>query len=187
MKELPDQRLIELAQGGNKQAFGYLVQRYMQRAYYVALSLVGSHDDALDLSQDAFVRSYKAIQRFKLGKNFFTWFYKILRNLCFNHLRNKKHRAMRFSDLAEYELLQLRDPDAIPPDKVLEKKEIKKHLWQAIQQLSEQDREIILLREFHELSYQEIAEALDCPSGTVMSRLYYSRKRLAQLMQKDMS
>ena len=106
--EYDDQTLILLSQEGNKQAFGILVKRYMQRSYYVALGLVSSHEDALDLSQEAFVRAYRAIKRFEPGRQFFTWFYQILRNLCFNFIRDRKKNVYRFSDIPENEVIEFK-------------------------------------------------------------------------------
>ncbi len=183
IEDCDDQTIILLSQEGNKQAFGVLVKRYMQRAYYVALGLVGSHDDALDLSQDAFVRAYRAIKRFEPGKQFFTWFYQILRNLCFNHLRDRKKHVYRFSDIPENEVLQFQADESVQPDRILEKKEMAAELWRAIESLKEQEKETILLREFQGYSYQEIADLLDIPIGTVMSRLYHARKHLVKDLQ----
>jgi RNA polymerase sigma-70 factor (ECF subfamily) len=180
IEELDDQRLISLTQKGNKQAFGVLVKRYMRRAYYVALGFVGSHEDALDLSQDAFVRAYRSIKRFELGKQFFTWYYQILRNLCFNLLRKRKKAIYSFSEIPETEFLRIQDDSEGRPDQNYERKELYASVWKAVQNLGELEREIIILREFQELSYQEIAEILKCPVGTVMSRLYYARKKLAR-------
>ena len=179
LDELDDQRLILLTQDGNKQAFGVLVKRYMRRAYYVALGFVGSHDDALDLSQDAFVRAYRSIKRFEAGRQFFTWYYQILRNLCFNLLRKKKKAAHTFSEIPETTILHIRDDSQGRPDINYERQELHSRVWKAVMNLGELEKEIIVLREFQELSYQEIADILKCPIGTVMSRLYYARKKLA--------
>jgi RNA polymerase sigma-70 factor (ECF subfamily) len=184
LKDADDQHLIKLSQKGSKEAFGVLVERYMRRAYYVALGFVGSHEDALDLSQEAFVRSYRAIRRFELGRKFFTWYYQILRNLCFNFLRGRRKAAYSFSELPEHEVLQFRDERSEAPDQMVEKKELLRLLWQAIQALSESDREIVLLRDIQGLSYQEISDTLECPIGTVMSRLYYARQKLAAQMKE---
>ena len=186
LKEYDDQDLIILAQDGNKQAFGVLVERYMKRAYFVALGFVGTEEDALDLSQDAFVRAYRAIKRFERGRRFFTWFYHILRNLCFNFIRDRKKRAYPFSQVSDHVILQLCGEESGCPDNILVKKEQSAHLWNAIQKLTEIEKEVIILREFQELSYQEISQILNCPIGTVMSRLYNARKHLAELMRGEL-
>ena len=87
-----EQAVLERCRGGDVQAFGWLVRRYMKRAYFTALGLVGNHEDALDLSQEAFVRAYRAFGRFEVRQRFYTWYYKILRNLCLNHLRDRSTR-----------------------------------------------------------------------------------------------
>jgi RNA polymerase sigma-70 factor (ECF subfamily) len=186
LEEYDDQTLILLSQQGNKQAFGVLVKRYMQRSYYVALGLVSSHEDALDLSQEAFVRAYRAIKRFEPGRQFFTWFYQILRNLCFNFIRDRKKQVYRFSDISENEVIHFRASEKMQPDKILEKKEVANKIWMAIKALSENEREAIILREFQGYRYEEMAEILDIPIGTVMSRLYHARKRLAKLLQDEL-
>ena len=178
--DLDDQQLISLTQEGNKQAFGVLVKRYMRRAYYVALGFVGSHEDALDLSQDAFVRSYRSINRFEAGKQFFTWYYQILRNLCFNFLRRRKRSVLSFSEVPETEILRISGDSQSRPDQSYERKELHERIWKSVQNLGELEKEIIILREFQEFSYHEISEILKCPIGTVMSRLYNARKKLAQ-------
>ena len=180
-----DRTLILSSQKGDKQAFGLIVKRYMQRAYFVALGFVGVHEDALDLSQEAFVRSYKAIKRFDPEKKFFTWFYQILRNLCFNFLRDQKKNVYTFSEISSRELLDLRDEEGNHPDEILEKRELAESIWRVIQALPGNEKEIILLREFQEMSYQEIADLLEIPIGTVMSRLYSARKKLAHQINKE--
>lgn len=172
-----EQNLILQAQAGDNQAYGVLVQKYMKRAYFIALGLVGTHDSALDLSQEAFVKAFRALKKLDSNRNFFTWFYQILRNLCFNFLRDSSRHAVPFSEVGEYALSQLDDgePDAAAN---LEQNELKEIMWQAINQLKPNEREIIILKDFQEMSYNEIAEFLNCPTGTVMSRLYNARKAL---------
>ncbi|MBN2029409.1 sigma-70 family RNA polymerase sigma factor [bacterium] len=174
-----DRALILSSQKGDKQAFGLIVKRYMQRAYFVALGFVGVHEDAMDLSQEAFVRSFKAIKRFDPEKKFFTWFYQILRNCCYNFLRDQKKNVYAFSEISGRQLLELRDEESNHPDSLFEKRELAECIWRTIQELPENEKEIILLREFQEMSYREIADLLEIPMGTVMSRLYTARKKMA--------
>jgi RNA polymerase sigma-70 factor (ECF subfamily) len=172
-----DRSIIIRCKSGEIQAYNILVKRYMQRAYFTALGLVGNHESALDLSQDAFVRAYKAIHKIDEDRQFFTYYYRILRNLCLNFIRDKKRHARSFSELSEGQVLNITatEPD---PETVLERKEIREKVWDAIQNLSPDHREIIVLKEFKEYTYEEIAELLDIPVGTVMSRLYHARKSL---------
>ena len=171
-------------QNGDRQAFGYLVKKYMQRAYYIALGFIGSHESANDLSQEAFLRAYRAIKRFDPDKRFFTWYYQILRNLCFNFNRDKARHARPFSEIEENQIARI--PDAIDTEKVVERNETRKLVWEALNELKPKDREIIVLKDFQDLSYKEIAEMLSVPIGTVMSRLYYARAALKAKLERKL-
>lgn len=177
--------LISRCQAGEVQAFGVLVKKHQQRAYYTALGLTGSHEEALDISQEAFVRAYRAIAKFQASRGgFFTWYYQILRNLCFNFLRDRARRARPFSavETAENSLHTIVD-ESSNPAVIAERNELKDAVWQAINALKDDEREIILLRDFQEMSYKEIAAALDCPIGTVMSRLFNARRQLREKLE----
>jgi len=146
----------------------------MKRAYYSALAIVGNHDDAMELSQQAFLRAYNNFSKFDPERKFFTWYYKILRNLCLNFIRDNKNKHY-FIEGIEY-----KDESDIQSE--LERNEaIEKVKW-ALNQLEHSDREIIMLKEFENYSYKEIAEMLDIPLGSVMSKLFYARKKLANKM-----
>ena len=169
---------------GDKKAFEYLVHKYMRQAYFIALGLVGQHDDALDLSQEAFVRIHRHRKKFDPNRRFFPWFYQILKNLCFTWLKEQK--ANRLTALE-----QLRDQDdeertgsLFDPDLIAERDEMKDAVWKAISALKSREREIIILRHFQGLSYREISEVLSCNQGTVMSRLFYARKALKKELEK---
>ncbi|MDZ7316418.1 MAG: sigma-70 family RNA polymerase sigma factor [candidate division KSB1 bacterium] len=178
-----DDEAVRLCRKGYRQAYGFLVKSYMQRAYFCALGLVGSHEDALDLSQEAFVRAYRAIDRFELGRSFFGWYYKILRNLCLNYLRDKKLHARSFSEIGEVELNHLQD-ERQSVDTAVEQTELREKVWTALHQLKPADREIILLKDFQDYSYKEIADLLDIPIGTVMSRLFNARRNLKSKLER---
>ncbi|MCA9741686.1 sigma-70 family RNA polymerase sigma factor [candidate division KSB1 bacterium] len=172
-----ESEIILQCQQGNRHAFGILVERYKKPAFFTALGFVGDHDTALDLSQEAFVKAYRAIKSFENGKRFFTWYYRILRNLCFNHLRDSAHRPRPFSEIGEQALQSLSDAEA-DPEKAMESNEVRDMVWRGLNRLKVHEKEIILLKDFQDFSYKEIAEALQCPLGTVMSRLYTARKAL---------
>lgn len=152
------------------------VKKNMKRAYFSALGILGSHDAAMDVSQEAFIRAYKHFNRFDSSKNFFTWFYKILRNLCLNFIRDNKNRKEDaiFENTFDYNSNTLQQ--------TTEEKELIEILQTSISSLSADDREIIILKEFEGYSCKEISEMLNLPAGTVMSRLYYARKKLASKM-----
>lgn len=175
-----DDDLILRAQRGEKEAYGLLVRAYMQPAYYSALALVGSHDEALDCSQQAFIRAWMAIRKFEVGRRFFTWYYRILRNLCLNRLRDRASRAVPMKRFDQ--VLDVID-DAQDPAREADRALLRDHVRAALGTLRPEEREIIVLRDFEGHSYAEIAELLECPLGTVMSRLYYARKHLKELLE----
>ncbi len=162
-----------------KTDFEILVKHNMKRAYYVALGFLGSHDSAMDVSQEAFIRAYRHFDKFDKNKNFFTWYYKILKNLCLNFIRNNKNRKTE-------NYLELRNTasDSNSPENILEEKELKENLYDAIEKLNTDEKEILILREFEGMSYTEISELLNIPEGTVMSRLFYTRKKLSSFMKR---
>ena len=179
-----DAEAILACQSGKTEAYRFIVDKYRTRAYYAALLYTHNRDDAMDLSQDAFVRAFRAIKHFDTRKNFYTWFYKILKNLCINHLNRLKHRASLQDGLIEEDHSRLMKSDIANPEEIFEHNESSEILWEAINRLKDNDREIIILKEFDDMSYQEIAEILEIPIGSVMSRLYYARKRLLKQLEQ---
>ena len=166
---------------GSSKAFEVLVNRYMKDAYFIALGLVGNREDAMDLSQEAFIRAYRNIKHVKPDRRFFPWFYQILKNLCISHLRKRRYR--RASSLNAENCPEVAaTADYFSPEVVAGRNELKDKVWQAIGKLDDKHREVIILRHFQNMSYQQIAEALYCNKGTVTSRLYYARKRMEQLL-----
>ena len=179
----PEKQAIMDCQGGKSESYQLIVDKYKVRAYHAALLYTGNSDDALDLSQEAFCRAYQAIKSFDLGKNFYTWFYQILKNLCINYYRRKKKRIISFSESEETTGVPVEIPISETPEEIFEKSEMRDLLWNAIMKLKENDREILLLKEFQEFSYKEIAETMKIPMGSVMSRLFYARQRLSKIME----
>jgi RNA polymerase sigma-70 factor (ECF subfamily) len=165
--------LVEKLSISLKEEFSMLVKQNMKRAYFVALGFLGSHDEAMDASQTAFIKAYRNFHKFDRSRNFFTWYYKILKNTCLNIIRDKKNKG-------EVHFLELADKErntydiSIP----IEDEELKAKLEKALLSINEDDREIIILKEFEKYSYNEIAELLEIPVGTVMSKLFYARKKL---------
>ena len=175
--------MLRACRNGNREAFGWLVERYKHRAYYAALGLVGSHDAAVDLSQDAFIKAWRAIKTFDPHKRFYTWYYQILRNLCYNFLRDRKRHARPFSEYPPGELSLLPDV-GMDAEAEAERHELAAAVWKAIARLRPAEREIIVLKEFQNLAYKDIAALLDTPIGTVMSRLYNARKALKEQLEE---
>ncbi len=171
-KVLSEKEILEVIQKGNKEAYQEIVVRYMQSAYYVALSFVHNQQDALDISQDAFIRAFRRIKKFDTEKPFFPWFYKILKNLCIDYFKRRQRRNE--VPLENVRVLEVEHED----------REMKKALWKGIEELPPEQKEIIILRYFRQLSYQEMAEVLGKPIGTIMSSLYYAKKRLKGIVGK---
>jgi RNA polymerase sigma-70 factor (ECF subfamily) len=178
---LAEAALIRQSQAGDAEAFGRLVERHMRRAYFAALGLVGSREDALDLSQEAFARAFRARWSLDPDRPFYAWLYQILRRLCFNFTRD---RATRTRVQASAEWLQEAGPrqDALDPARELERAELAHRLSSAIDALPGREREVFVLKEFEGLKYREIADLVGIPPGTVMSRLYAARQRLADAL-----
>lgn len=176
-------QLMLAAKRGDPAAFDRLVEGLRGRAFRVAHSLVGSRDDAMELSQEAFLKVYRSRDSFREGEPFLPWFHRILRNTCFSFLRSKGRLTARSvsdkaagadPDDADYEIA---DDEAGPGEAVLQD-ERRAAFHAALLTLSARDREILALRHFQECSYKEIARSLDIPEGTVMSRLFHARRRL---------
>ncbi len=181
-----DIRIIREVQAGHREAFESLVRKYMRRAHGIALQFVHNSEDALDLSQDAFLKSFNAIGRFDTDQRFFPWFYRILKNTCLTFLK-RRGLVRRFSissgwtdDEPDYELV---DPRAVQPHAVIVSGELRDEFWEAYNRLSFRDKEILALRHFQEMSYQEIADTLVIPIGTVMSRLFHARRKLRERLE----
>jgi RNA polymerase sigma-70 factor (ECF subfamily) len=177
---MPEAALMARARGGDAEAFGELVRRHMRRAYMVSLGLVGSHEDALDLSQEAFARALRASRTLDPERPFYPWLYGILRRLCLNHVRDRATRRRKLetagSWLADEARARAADSD---PERAAELEELRQRVAAAIDGLPSEQREVLVLREFDGLRYAEISALLGIPDGTVMSRLYVARRRLA--------
>lgn len=178
--------LIGRARGGDREAFGILVRRYERRVVGVALAVVHNQDDALELAQETFVRAYENLRSFESRSSFSTWLYRIASNLAIDFWRREgRHNVLRGEE-AENELSRL--PSASGDSfKSAARGELSERLGKALAQLTPEHRAVILLREVEGLSYDEIGEALQCPRGTVMSRLHYARSRLRTMLKDLMS
>ena len=180
--------LVRRCQAGDTEAFGELVTRYRARVFSMIYNMVHSEQDAWDLAQDSFLKAWKSIKRFRWRSSFYTWIYRIVMYVTIDWLRKKqvKGGGAEFDDAIQ---LKEVDPasktvpktDALPYE-TMERSEIRARIDKAITQLSPEQRAVILMREIEEMQYREIAEALGCSIGTVMSRLFYARKKLQNLL-----
>jgi len=167
--------LAESARRGDIQAFEMLVKTYMKKAYFITLGLVGNREDALDISQNAFVKAHRGIRTLRSGQRFPSWLYSILRNETTNFL--KKAKRERFKTLDDPAcIIELEDSEAGD----LEQTELCHTVWEAIRSLPLEMQEILIMQHFQGLDYSEIAELLDIPRGSVASRLYRARAALRQ-------
>jgi RNA polymerase sigma-70 factor (ECF subfamily) len=169
----PDEKkLLAKAKNGDAEAFGKLVQRYQRRVYTVIYRFVRNHTDADDLAQDAFIRAFKAIDRFDLRYPFSPWMYKIAINLTLNHLKKRKLKMVDI-DLE-------RRPSHGNPESVMHQDQTRRKVHQAIAKLPPKLRQVLVLRVYEDWPYAQIAEVLEIPIGTVMSRLSRARKALKE-------
>ncbi len=180
--DISDNSLVLQTLQGKVKSFKILVERYQKGAYLFASGMIGNHDDAYDLSQEAFIRAYKNLNRFNPVYQFKTWFFQILSNLCKNHLRQKVNRG---NVLTSSEMTYAAAaPPHQRPDILFEKSEVQRAVWSCINELPDKFREIIILNHFQDMSYDQIADVLDIPGGSVMSRLYYARLKLREILEK---
>jgi RNA polymerase sigma-70 factor (ECF subfamily) len=175
-----DETIMSRIKHGDKQALGILVDRYKKSAYQDAYGYVGNRDDAYDISQEAFIRVFKSANHFDTSLPFLPWFRTIIRNLSLTWLSKRSRHDDKSVELDDISFL-LVDKKSNPEDKVIEN-EAKQALGKSLMKLSFEDREIIVMQHFRGMSYDEIADALELKKGTVMSRLYYARLKLAKLM-----
>lgn len=193
-----DRELVARAQRGDRAAFKVLFERYSRRAYSLALGVVKNPDDALDVVQDAFIKAHKYLDRFEGQASFYTWLYRIVMNLAIDHLRkHQRQRPVDFDDTT------VKDGDALPDDALLPRilggnpgralmdKEIRERIAAALGELSANHRAVLVMRELDGLSYEEMAQAMGCSKGTIMSRLFHARRnmqaRLADLAPPGLS
>lgn len=189
-----DRDLVEATKRGDREAFRTLFERYHRRAYALAYGVVRQQDDALDIVQDAFIKAHKHLDKFEGTSSFYTWLYRIVMNLAIDHLR--KHRRVRPVELDEQSLADSDDP-LLPkllggnPGRALLDKEIRERIDAALGELSENHRAVLVMRELEGLSYEEMAQAMGCSKGTIMSRLFHARKnmqkRLVDLLERPAS
>jgi RNA polymerase sigma-70 factor (ECF subfamily) len=174
--------LIELSRKGDSKAFGVLVERYQRRVVGVALAVVHNQDDAIELAQETFVRAYENLAKFESRSSFSTWLYRIAANLAIDFWRREGRHVVLHGEDADNEISRLASPEG-DSFKELSRTELSQRLKKALGELTPEHRAVILLREVEGLSYDEISDALQCPRGTVMSRLHYARTHLRAILQ----
>jgi RNA polymerase sigma-70 factor (ECF subfamily) len=177
-----DARLVELAAGGDAGAFEELFGRYRERVYRIAYGWCFDAQLALDLVQDVFIRAFRSLGRFRSEASVWTWLCRIAINRCLDYVR-KKERTKEISVEAPEDVAAHPQQNHADPADAAQLQELKHALARAIGNLSPEARAAFTLRFFENLSYKEIAAALDCSVGTVMSRLFYARQKLRTLLE----
>lgn len=158
---------------GDTSGFEDLMNRYRNRAYGIALSITGDHDVAMDAVQKAFLRIHKSLDRFRLEDTFYPWLYRIVKNASLNQRRDEKRHK------GEIPLEWVKQSDGRPsPHELLVADDLRQRLWNGIQELPEEMREVFMLYHFQGMKYKDIADTCNIPVGTVMSRLHAARIRL---------
>lgn len=190
MNKDTDQQLVERVLGGNQAAFNLLVLRYQHKVAALIARFVKDPHEVEDVTQEAFIKAYRALNLFRGDSAFYTWLYRIAVNTAKNHLVSRGRRPPSTDfDLDDAELVEdtsaLRDADS--PEGNLEKDRLEHLIHQAIDELPEDLRTAFTLREFSGLSYEDITQIMDCPVGTVRSRIFRAReaidKKIRELMQ----
>jgi RNA polymerase sigma-70 factor (ECF subfamily) len=175
-----DVDLVKRCQGADETAYEALVERYRRRAYWVAFHMVGDAEEAWDITQEAFLRVFRNIHSFDLDRNFHTWLYRIVSNLCIDSLRKRSgEKAVEVEDLNEF------IPGGARPEAVLANRELSTEIEQCLQQLPPRYRSVIVLRDINELSCKEIAKIVGCTHATVRWRLHRARKMFRALWEKS--
>jgi RNA polymerase sigma-70 factor (ECF subfamily) len=191
LKTQPDDlTLVRRCQEGDQGAFRTLVERYQKKAFAQALGMVKDKDEAMDVAQEAFVKVYKYLDHFKGDSSFYTWLYRIVANLCVDRMRRKANAQS--SDSVEFDEKMDQEEMATSgilstrlgsnPQKAALRAELAQKIDEALEQIPEKHREILLMRELEGMSYEDLSRVLKIPKGTVMSRLFHARAKMQQLL-----
>ncbi len=184
-----EKNLIIKCQAGDYDAFEVLVKTYSDRAYSVAFGVMGNHHDAADMTQEAFIKVFRNIKKFNFNSSFNTWLYRIVKNTCIDELRKKKRKPAISLD-AEIEgdsgdfSIQISD-DSADIQKILEEQETSRVLMEALEQLGEKHRSVLVLADIKGYDYTEVASMLELPVGTVKSRISRAREKLAVILKSE--
>ena len=189
-----DRELMERLARGDRDALAPLVERHYRRLYRIALGYLRQREDALDVVQEAFVKVHKSLDSFKADATFYTWLYRITVNVCIDVIRRRgamRSDSVEFDerighDLAEANLGAVSSQLGSNPEKSVLQRELGEKIQEALEQIPEKHRAILLLRELDGLSYEELAQALEIPKGTVMSRLFHARAKVQKLLSESL-
>lgn len=182
--------LIRKAKNGDVHAFENLIEIHRKRVYNIALKMLHNQEDAYDITQEVFIRVFKSMKEFREEASFSTWIYRITKNACLDELRKRKNKATVSMDEdleTEDGTIKRQVEDCSPgPDALYESMELRDIVRTAIELLSDEHKFVIILRDLQGFSYEEIAKVLECPEGTVKSRINRARKALKEILQRRM-
>ncbi|MEW5879840.1 MAG: RNA polymerase sigma factor RpoE [Pseudomonadota bacterium] len=178
-----DRQLVERVQRGDKRAFELLVAKYQRKIFRLLSRLIRDPGEIEDVAQEAFIKAYRALPKFRGDSAFYTWLYRIAINTAKNHLVAQGRRAPTSTETEVEDAERMDDADQLrdvnTPDSMLLSKQVAEAVNRAIDKLPEDLRTAIVLREIEGLSYEEIAESMNCPIGTVRSRIFRAREAIA--------
>jgi RNA polymerase sigma-70 factor (ECF subfamily) len=185
-----DLTLVKRVRGGDQRAFKLLVERYQRKVYAVALGMLKDKEEAMDVSQEAFIKVYKYLDHFKGDASFYTWLYRITVNICIDIIRKRAGaggEAVEFDetmpmDVSEANIGALGSRLGTNPQKSALRRELAEKIQEALAAVPEKHRAILLLREVEGMSYEDLSRTLDIPKGTVMSRLFHARAKVQKIL-----
>ncbi len=185
-----DLTLVKRVRGGDQRAFKLLVERYQRKVYAVALGMLKDKEEAMDVSQEAFVKVYKYLDHFKGDASFYTWLYRITVNICIDIIRKRAGaggESVEFDetlpmDVSEANIGALGSRLGTNPQKSALRRELAEKIQEALAAVPEKHRAILLLREVEGMSYEDLSRTLDIPKGTVMSRLFHARAKVQKIL-----
>lgn len=180
MSEETDSQLVERVQRGDKRAFDLLAVKYQHRIVGLVSRYISDADEVMDVTQEAFIKAYRALPRFRGDSAFYTWLYRIAINTAKNHLVSRSRRPPD-TDIdvhGEFQSDSVVLRDAGGPESTLARDQLESVIFRAIDELPEELKVAVTLREFEGLSYEEIAEVMECPVGTVRSRIFRAREAI---------
>ena len=185
IKNASDDELVRASQRGRADSYEELVFRHRDKIYARAFSMLRNEEEALDMSQEAWIKGWQRLKQFKRDASFTTWMTRIVINLCLDFLRKRQRQATDSLERIEEEGggIERRMPvETFNPTENMEREELREEIDSAMEKLSHEHRTVLLLHEFEGMEYKEIAKAMHCSIGTVMSRLFYARRRLGSLL-----
>lgn len=183
-----EKKLILQSKSGDVESFERLVKTYQKMAYNVAYRIMGNEEDAKDMTQEALIKVYKNIKGFRMDASFSTWLYRIVMNTCKDELRKKKMKVISIDqpiDTGDGQMQMDIEDTGLHPDEILISRETQTEVHEALQNVSEKNRIVVVLRDIKGFSYSEISDIIDVPVGTIKSRISRGRQELkAVLMNK---